>query len=276
MKGLDWIGDAQRRGDARRAVKLLLIAVPLAYVLPKLVLVYLVCALYDVSRNSERTPELFEKYFLREGLTTWLLSPVNALLDLLSLPYVNKGIYKLGDLPLEHQGEIVRVIELARRQDLVGRLQMAASAQKRSMFFFKFYGTNVETVAHVPEFHENYKHIVTIGVSVFNNRQSVSKHFGPLRASFRLLYNINDMIDNSSYIVVGKTTNYWCENKLFIFDDTLQHQSVNESDQPRYCLFIDIIRPTLIPMAFKYFIGAIGNLTAQGTNKFFYRQWKVF
>ena len=276
MKGLDWIGDAQTRGVARRAAKLVLIVVPLAYVFPKFVLFYIACAIYDVSRNSERTPEVLEKYFLRDGLPVWLLSPVNALLDLLSLPYVNKGVYKLDDLPPEHQGEIARLIESARRQDLVGRLQMAASAQKRSMFFFKFYGTNVETVAHIPEFHENYKHIVTIGVSVFNKRQSVSKHFGPLRASFRVLYNINDMTDDSAYIVVGNTTNYWRENKLFIFDDTLLHQSFNESDLPRYCLFVDIVRPTMMPSAFKYFICAIGNLTAQGANKRFYTQWKVF
>jgi len=48
-------------------------------------------------------------------------------------------------------------------------------------------------------------------------------------------------------IVVGKTTNYWCENKLFIFDDTLLHQSFNESDKARYCLFVDIVRPSLVP-----------------------------
>lgn len=188
MKGLDWIADAWRRGVATRTARLLLMVVPLAYIFPKFVLFYLACAIYDVSRNSERTPELFEKYFLREGLHVWLLSPVNALLDLLSLPYVNKGVYTLDDLPPEHQGELVRVIEAALRQDLVGRLRTAASAQKRSMFFFKFYGTNVRTVADVPEFHENYKYIVTIGVSVFNKKQSVSKHFGPLRASFRVLY----------------------------------------------------------------------------------------
>lgn len=75
---------------------------------------------------------------------------------------------------------------------------------------------------------------------------------------------------------MGKTTNYWRENKLFIFDDTLLHQSFNNSDLPRYCLFVDIVRPTMLPIAFKYFIHAIGSRTAQGTNKLFYRQWKVF
>ena len=267
---------------AREGAKIALIFLPLACVLPKFALFYIACGIYDVSRNARRTPELFEKYFLAEGLPAWLLppvwllSPVNALLDLLSLPYINKGVYKLDDLPPAHQGEIVRLVDSARAQNLIGRLHDMASAQKRSMFFFKWYGINVETVARIPEFHENYNHIVTIGVSVFNKKQSVGKHFGPLRATLRVLYNINDMDDNSAYIVVGNKTNYWRENKLFIFDDTLMHQSLNESDKPRYLLFVDIVRPTTIPIVFKYFVRGVGKLTAQGTNKHFFRGWKVF
>src|SRR5262249_35412363 len=61
-----------------------------------------------------------------------------------------------------------------------------------------------------------------------------------MRASLRILYNLNDMNDDSAYIVVGNATSYWRENKLFIFDDTLLHQSFNETDQTRYCLFVDM------------------------------------
>jgi len=235
------------RGAARQIAKVVFILVPLAYFFPKIVLAYLLCGLYDVSRNDERTLELFERYFLGNGLLVWLLSPINVLLDLLSLPYVNKGVYRLADLPQGHQREITSLIESARRQDLVRQLQQAASAEMRSMFFFKWYGTNVETLARVPEFHEKYKYITTIGVSVFNKRQSTAKHFGPLRATLRVLYNLDDVVDNSAYIVVGKTKQYWPENKLFIFDDTLFHQSFNETDRPRYCLFVDIVRPTTMP-----------------------------
>ena len=94
------------RKFARQAGKIVLIFM-LAYLFPKIVLFYLACGVYDVSRNSARTPELIEKYFLGNGLLTWLLSPVNTLLDLISLPYVNKGVYKLEDLPPGHRAEIV-------------------------------------------------------------------------------------------------------------------------------------------------------------------------
>ncbi len=261
--------------------KIVLILAVLAYVFPTMALVYVFCGIYDVLRNTERTPELFEKYFLGEGLPVWLpspvwlLSPLNALLDLLSLPFVNRGVFRLDDLPQTHRKEIVRLIESTRALDVVGRLQAAASEQKRSMFFFKWYGVDIAQSADIPAFHQDYEYIVTIGVSVFNKRQSVSRHFGPLRATYRVLYNINDMPDNSAYIVVGKTRHFWKQDKLFIFDDTLFHQSINESDALRYCLFVDILRPTMLVGVFRGLVRTVGALTAHGANALFFRQWKV-
>src|SRR5208283_2865407 len=138
------------------------------------------------------------------------------------------------------------------------------------------YGANVDTVANIPKFHEDYQWITTIGVSVFNKRQSTSKHFGPLRATLRVLYNIDEVVDRSAYIVVGDKVQYWQDEKLFIFDDTLLHQSFNETDRPRYCLFVDIVRPTTIPAVFKAFIRLVGLLMSHGANNFFYARWKVF
>ena len=42
-------------------------------------------------------------------------------------------------------------------------------------------------------------------------------------------------------------------NPLFIFDDTLIHQSFNEEDDLRYCAFIDIIRPSYFDNIMKLF-----------------------
>jgi aspartyl/asparaginyl beta-hydroxylase (cupin superfamily) len=51
--------------------------------------------------------------------------------------------------------------------------------------------------------------------------------------TLRLVYNLNEMTDDSAYIVVGDATNRWRDNKLFIFDDTLLHESINQKDQAR-------------------------------------------
>ena len=82
------------------------------------------------------------------------------------------------------------------------------------MLFFRRYGKNIDASLQVPAFHQSWKYVQSIGVSVFNRRVTTSKHFGYLRASLRVLYNLNDMKDDSAYIVVGGIISSWRENKL--------------------------------------------------------------
>ena len=117
-----------------RAAQVLLIFVPLSYFLPKLMLFYFACGIYDVTRNRNLSLDVIDKYFFGNGVLTWVLSPFNVLMDILALPYINKGTYRLEDLPKGHQDEIRRVIEGAYKQDLVGQLQRRAEAHSRSMF----------------------------------------------------------------------------------------------------------------------------------------------
>jgi len=77
------------------------------------------------------------------------------------------------------------------------------------MIFFRWYGVDVNTFLDVPTLRQSWKYIETIGVSVFNRRASTSKHFGFMRATLRVLYNLDVMTDGSAYIVVGDTTNRW-------------------------------------------------------------------
>ncbi len=257
-----------------RLAQILLILVPLSYFFPKLMLFYFACGIYDVTRNTNLSLAVLDRYFFGNGVLTWVLSPFNVLMDLLALPYINKGVYKLEDLPKPYQDEIKSLIDGAYRQDLVGQLQRAAESHSRSMFFFKWYGANVDTVIDVPSFHQGYKYIKTIGVSVFSKKESTSKHFGPLRATFRVLYNVNTMDDRSAYIVVGNKTNYWRDDKLFIFDETLLHQSFNESDKARYCLFVDIVRPSALPALLDVIVTA-NRILFKGLNSIFYKKWKI-
>ena len=257
-----------------RVAQVVLILAPLSYFFPKIMLFWFICGLYDVSRNKTWDLALFDRYFFGNGVTTWVLSPFNVLMDILALPYINKGVYRLEDLPKDYRDEITSIIEAVHKQDLVGQLQRTAEAHARSMFFFKWYNANVNTVIDVPAFHRDYKYIKTIGVSVFSKKESTSKHFGPLRATFRVLYNVNTMDDKSAYIVVGDTTNYWKDDKLFIFDDTLLHQSFNESEKSRYCMFIDIARPSLVP-ALLAGVVTLNRVLFRGLNSIFYKKWKV-
>jgi len=246
----------------------------MAYVLPWLALLYLACGLYDVSRNRKLDLTTLRLYFFGNDVLLWLLSPLNALFDLLALPNINKGVYRLEDLPPEHREEVKRLIETAERENLVARLEERSKAHPRAMVFFKWYGVNVDTFVDIPAFHQKWKHVRTIGVSIFRRKVSTAKHFGYLRATFRVLYNINDLNDHSAYIVVGDQASYWRDNKLFIFDDTLLHQSFNETEQTRHCMFVDIVRPSPFPRLMGAVVILVG-LVCRGIYPRFYHPWKV-
>jgi Aspartyl/Asparaginyl beta-hydroxylase len=258
----------------RRVLFPLGVLAPFAYLFPKVALLYAICGIYDVGRNRGLNMSTLRRYFIGNGVLTWLLSPFNILLDLLSLPYINKGVYRLEDLPPAHQEEVARLIRIAKEENLVDLLQERAKEFPRTMVFFRWYGVDLDTFLSVPAFHQPWKYIQTIGVSVFNKKVSTSKHFGFVRASLRVLYNLNDMNDHSAYITVGDQASYWRESKLFIFDDTLLHESINQTDQTRYCMFVDMIRPTPFPRLMGAVISGIRLLT-QSFKFVYYRNWKV-
>jgi beta-hydroxylase len=257
---------------SRRAAKRIIPLALAVYFVPGLLAIYIGLGLLDFVRNTRRTLGTIDRYFAGNGFFTWLLSPFNLLMDVISLPYWNRGIYQLSDLPTSYQDEINAMLEAARRSGLISKLDAKVQGTRRGMIFFKWYGKNVQTSIDVPEFHRAYRYIRTIGVSIFNTKQSTAKHFGPLRITLRLLYNINEIASEDVYIKVGNHINYWRDNKLFIFDDTLQHQSCNESDEVRYCLFVDILRPSLLPGLMSAILTCVRVVIAR-FNFAFYRHW---
>ncbi len=252
--------------------------VPLAlagWLFPSLTLFYIVWGLIDVLRNSDRSAATLSRYFFGNGVLTWLLSPLNLLLDLLTLPYFNKGVYSLTDLPAAWQDELREVIRLAENGQFLSLIHDHMAGRERVMFFFKWYGIDNTKVDLGSEFHRPFRFVRTIGVSAFNGRQSTSQHFGPLRGTLRALYNVGSPPTGDSFIVVGKHVNHWREHRLFIFDDTLMHQSVNDSETIRYCMFIDILRPTLCPSLLRGILNCIRFISIRW-NHVFYKHWHVF
>jgi aspartyl/asparaginyl beta-hydroxylase (cupin superfamily) len=258
----------------KKALKRVLGLTLALYFVPLLFAVYVIFGLIDVCRNNQRTLRTLDRYFAGNGIFTWLLSPFNLLMDLLCLPYTNKGIYRLEDLPEGYRSEIQTLIDAAKDRNLVGMLEAKMQEKKRGMIFFKWYGKNIDASVDMPEYHQAFKYIRTIGVSMFNKRQSTGEHFGPLRITLRVLYNINDINSQDVYLRVGNQTHYWQDNKLFIFDDTLQHQSCNQSDAMRYCLFVDILRPSPWPQVLSGFLTSIRLMMAP-IRAVFYKHWSV-
>jgi beta-hydroxylase len=90
----------------RRVLFPVCVLIPFAYFFPKIALFYAACGAYDLSRNTELKLSTLRRYFIGNGFLVWMLSPINILLDLLSLPYINKGVYRLEDLPPDYQNEV--------------------------------------------------------------------------------------------------------------------------------------------------------------------------
>ena len=185
---------APRKSSGLRPVKKLLKrVVPLAlalYFIPLSFAIAFGVGLLDALRNRPWRLSTIDRYFAGNGVFTWLLSPFNLLMDLLSLPYINKGVYKLADLPAGYRDEIRVLIDAAYQRDLVGQLAAKMGDKKRGMIFFQWYGKILSPSVEMPEYQRRFKYIRTIGVSIFNKRSSTGKHFGPLRVTLRVLYNV--------------------------------------------------------------------------------------
>lgn len=264
-----------RKRVTRLVTKTLKRVVPLAllvWFVPIVLAVYVAFGLLDVLRNRPVRLSTLDRYFFGNGVFTWLLAPFNLLMDVLCLPHRNRGVYKLSDLPGGHQEEIRALIEAAHKRDLVGQLASKLGDKKRGMIFWQWYGQVLPASVEVPEFSRRYRYIRTVGCSIFNKRSSTGKHFGPLRVTLRVLYNVNDITDPNVYVQVGDGVYRWRDDKLFVFDDTLQHQSVNESDGVRYCLFVDILRPSPVPWLLSGVLTGI-RLAVAPFRAVFYKHW---
>ncbi|MBA7477438.1 hypothetical protein ES707_12849 [subsurface metagenome] len=259
----------------RTVRKFAIVAVVLAaglYFIPIITLLFLLTGLIDVMRNTRRDAMVFERYFVGNGIPTWLLSPLNLLVDLFC--YRNRGIYKLDDLPPQWREEVGIVLDTFRAHtyQIVADIDRVFEAGRRGMYVFKWYGK--ENPHNIAELRRDFRFIKTIAVSVFSGRESTSFHYGPLRLTLRVLYNLSPVRSDDIFIECGNKKHLWHDDPLYIFDDTLIHRSVNRYDARRYCVFMDIVRPTPFPGLLSSLVSVVSFLVEK-INSIFYKNWKM-
>jgi aspartate beta-hydroxylase len=71
----------------------------------------------------------------------------------------------------------------------------------------------------------------------------IPPHSGMLNC--RLICHLPLIVPNGCWFRVGNETREWEEGKLLIFDDSIEHEAKNPSDQLRIILLFDIWRPEL-------------------------------
>jgi beta-hydroxylase len=266
---------SKKQGAFRQARKLGLVVLILAvllYFVPVIGLLYILCGALDVGRHKRITYVLLERYFTGNGMLTWFLSPINLIADLFS--HRNIVVYKLDDLPPAHRGEVEACVRefVANGPVIKAHIARSLAENRRGMLTFKWFNAPQSVDLRVAGFERDYRYIKTIAVSVFNTRQRTSWHFGPLRLTFRVLYNLEPIDSRDVFIEVDDRTHYWKDDPLFIFDDTVFHRSVNDVDNVRYCLFMDIVRPNHANAAFELALRAASAVTSS-FKRLFYRNW---
>jgi len=242
------------------------------YFIPIVTILFLCTGLIDVMRNTRRDVMVFERYFRGNGIPTWLLSPFNLLTDLLC--YRNPGTYCVDDLTPAWRDEIGSVLDTFRRRkdEIVGDIDRVFEAGRRGMYVFKWYGK--ENPHNIDEFKKDFKYIKTVAVSVFSGRESTSFHYGPPRLTLRVLYNLSPVRSEDIFIECGNRKHYWHDDPLYIFDDTLIHRSVNGYDARRYCVFMDIVRPTPFPRLLSTLVSVV-SFAVERINSIFYKNWRM-
>lgn len=61
----------------------------------------------------------------------------------------------------------------------------------------------------------------------------------------RLICHLPILVPGPAWLRVGSETRQWQEGKLLIFDDSIEHEAMNEAEQTRVVLLFDIWRPEL-------------------------------
>jgi aspartyl/asparaginyl beta-hydroxylase (cupin superfamily) len=260
----------------QKLIKRLAIAIPLValalYFIPWFFAFFAATGLIDVMRNKGKTPLMFNRYFFGNGIPTWLLSPFNLFVDLLS--YRNPGIYTLEDFPHAYRDEINSVLDVfkARRDEIIAEIDTKFEAGRRGMYVYRWYGK--QFIDNVPEFNKDFNYVKTIAVSVFSGKESTTWHYGPIRLSLRLLLNLRPADTDRVFIECNGVQHRWRDNPLYIFDDTLFHRSVNEHDGRRYNVFMDVIRPSPFPKLIAAMLSVV-SVSVERINAMFYKNWTM-
>lgn len=260
----------------QKAIKRFAIAVPVLaaalYFIPWIAVFLLICGLIDVGRNKGKTVRMYRRCFLGNGIATWLLSPFNLAVDLITKR--NPGIATLDDFPDEYRAEIETVLNTfkSRQDEIIADIDEAFDEGGRGMYVYRWFGK--KQIENIDAFNGDFKYVKTIAVSVFSGKSSTTWHYGPLRLSYRVLLNLTPIETDEIYIECNGKKHFWHENPLYIFDDTLFHRSINRHDARRYCVFMDVARPSAFPGLIDRLLDLVSAL-ADSVKSMFYKNWRM-
>jgi aspartyl/asparaginyl beta-hydroxylase (cupin superfamily) len=79
--------------------------------------------------------------------------------------------------------------------------------------------------------------------SVLDARTRIPPHTGS--TNVRLVVHLPLVLPGPARFRVGNVTREWKMGEAWVFDDTIEHEAVNDADSPRTILILDVWNPFL-------------------------------
>jgi len=98
--------------------------------------------------------------------------------------------------------------------------------------------------------------------SLLAPRTAIPPHVGVNNA--RLLCHMPLVVPEGCWFRVGAETRFWNEGEAFVFDDTMEHEAANPSDQLRVVMIFDLWHPDLAPVEREAVTALVGHECAGG------------
>ena len=152
----------------------------------------------------------------------------------------------------EYDEIIKRYDDFAPFQDISPHQTYISNDDKWRLFFLKgagiWFPKNCEQMPKTAEIIRRNKEIVSAYVSILGPRKKLNPHAGPYSGVLRLHLALDIPHRQRCYIDVDRQRVHWAEGQCILFDDTYMHSAVNNTDEIRAVLFIDILRPLPFPL----------------------------
>ena len=185
-----------------------------------------------------------------------------------------------SEIQKEVKNILARYDELAVFQTISPNQAYIPIDDKWRMFFFKAIGfsfkKNHKVAPVTASIINKYPEICSAYISVLGPKTYLNPHRGPWSGILRMHLGVVVPGHNECTLIVEKEPYHWKEGEVVLFDDSYEHMAINNTDEPRAIVFLDIMRPLPQPWKFlNWLCLKLALLTPYVINGYFkHRKWQ--
>jgi beta-hydroxylase len=174
--------------------------------------------------------------------------------DAYSMPLAKELESNFPAIQAELKNILKRYDDFAPFQSISPDQTYISNDDKWRMFFFKAagvnFGRNKQFAPETFKILDKHKDVISAYISVLGPKKMLMPHEGPWSGILRMHLGVVIPGNKECVLVNGGEEYHWEEGKVVLFDDTYEHIAVNQTDEIRAILFLDIMRPLPQPWNF--------------------------